>query len=236
MTVTQFGHRSLRATLLLLFALMSVFSVTQLGAATEGYEFSGAVTALPGTTGQVGNWTVGGKTVHVSATTVFRAGQPASIVVGTTVSVSGILNADGTVTASNIAAVVPEVQGYDFSGAVTVLPAATGLIGAWTVGGKTVNVTASTVFPTGQLAAIVVGSTVRVEGILNAGGSVTALQIALQGTPPAPKSEGYDLHGAVTALPGTTGQIGDWTVAGVTVIVSATTVFPAGQPDRKSVV
>jgi hypothetical protein len=124
----------------------------------------------------------------------------------------------------------PPPQGYDFNGSVTALPGTTGQIGKWTVGGKTVNVTASTVFPTGQLATIAVGSAVNVEGILNADGSITALRIALQGTPPTPPSTGYALHGAVTALPGTTGQIGNWTVAGVTVIVSAATVFPAGQP------
>jgi cytochrome c-type biogenesis protein CcmE len=216
--------------LLLLSALALVFPVSHLGAAPEGYEFSAAVTALPGTTGQVGDWTVGSTTVHVSATTVFQAGQLATIAVGSTVTVEGVLTADGTVTASEILAGSPAPQGYDFSGAVTVLPATSGQIGAWTVGGKTVNVTSSTVFPAGQLATIAVGNTVNVEGILNADGSVTALQIELQGTPSASPSEGYDLHGAVTALPGTTGQIGNWTVAGVTVIVSATTVFPAGQP------
>ena len=230
MTVTQYGHRSLGATLLLLFALTLVFPVSQLRAETDAYRFSGTVTALPGTTGQVGDWTVGGKTVHVSATTVFPAGQPASISTGSAVTVDGVLNADSSVTASAIRAGSPPPRGYDFNGAVTALPGTTGQIGTWTVGGKTVNVTASTVFPTGQLATIAVGSAVNVEGILNADGSITALRIALQGTPPSPPSAGYDLHGAVTALPGTTGQIGTWTVAGVTVIVSATTVFPSGQP------
>ena len=230
MTVTHYLPRSLAAASLLLFALTLVFPVSQLRAATEGYQFSGAVTALPGTTGQVGSWTVGGKTVHVSAATVFPAGQPASISTGTTVTVEGVLNADGSVTASAIRAGGPPPQGYDFNGSVTALPGTTGQIGTWTVGGKTVDVTTSTVFPTGQLATIAVGSAVNVEGILNSDGSVTALRIALQGTPPTPPSAGYDLHGAVTALPGTTGQIGKWTVAGVTVIVSASTVFPSGQP------
>ncbi|MGD0777744.1 MAG: DUF5666 domain-containing protein [Candidatus Solibacter sp.] len=216
--------------MLLLFALTLVFPVSPLNAAADPYQFSGTVTALPGTTGQVGDWTVGGKTVHVSATTVFPAGQPASISTGTTVTVDGVLNADGSVTASAIRAGGPPPQGYDFNGSVTALPGTTGQIGTWTVGGKTVNVTASTVFPTGQLATIAVGSAVNVEGILNSDGSVTALRIALQGTSPTPPSAGYDLHGAVTALPGTTGQIGKWTVAGVTVIVSAATVFPSGQP------
>ena len=223
MTRFQFGCRTLAAPLLLLFALASLPSARQLHAETEGYEFSGAVTALPGTAGQIGNWTVGGKTVAVSATTVIPAGQLTSIAVGTTVTVEGILNADASVTASSIRTGNPVPQGYDFSGAVTGLPGTAEQIGTWTVAGRTV-------FPAGQLATITVGSSVEVEGVLNADGSVTALRIALKGTPPATPSRGYDLHGAVTALPGTTGQIGNWTVAGVTVIVSASTVFPAGQP------
>jgi hypothetical protein len=214
--------------LLLLFT--AAFPFLQLATATEGYDLNGVVSALPGTAGQIGNWTVGGKTVAVSSTTTFPAGQPASITVGTTVSVEGVLATTGTVTASSIHTVVPEPQGYDFSGAITALPATTGLVGVWTVGGKTVNVTSSTTFPAGQLASIAVGGTVNIEGILNADGSITALKISLQGTPPAPPSAGYDVKGAVAALPGTTGQIGTWTVGTVSVIVSATTLFPAGQP------
>ncbi len=232
MTPTQNWRRSFGMNLLLLYALMPlVFSVSQLEAATKAYGFIGAVTALPGTTGQIGDWMVGGKTVHVSSTTVFPAGEPASITVGTLVDVDGTLNADGTVTASSIAAVPkPPVKSYDFSATVTALPGTSGQVGTWAVGGKTVDVTSSTVFPAGQLATIAVGSTVDVHGILNADGSITALRISLQGTPPGPPSKGYDLQGAVTALPGTTDQIGNWTVAGVTVIVSSTTLFPAGQP------
>ena len=98
-------------------------------------------------------------------------------------------------------------------------------IGNWTVGGKTVTVTASTAFTAGQLASIPVNSVLAVSGILNADGSVTALRISLENTPPPPSS-GYDLHGAITSLP-TGSLIGNWVVGTVTVQVTATTALPA---------
>ena len=194
---------------------------------STGYDLHGAVTALPGTTGQIGNWTVAGVTVIVSAATVFPAGQPASIIVGTQVDVNGTLNSGGTVTASKISAVTPPpATGYNFSGTVTALPGTTGQIGNWTVGGKTATVTASTLFPAGQVTSIVVNSVVEVSGVLNADGSVTALRISLENTPQPPPSSGYDLHGAITSLP-TGGLIGAWVVGTVTAHVTGTTVLPA---------
>ena len=229
MKAVHYRRMALGTGMLLLFGLTQVLPLARLRAA-DGYEFAGVVTALPGTAGQIGDWSVGGKTVHVSSTTTFPAGPVTSIAVGNTVRVNGVLNSDATVTAAAIDAAATALQGYDFSGAVAALPGTSGQIGTWTVGGKTVNVTSATVFPTGQLATIIAGSTVNIDGILNADGSVTALRISLQGTPSTPPSKGYDLHGAVTALPGTTGQIGKWTVGTVTVIVSSTTLFPPGEP------
>ena len=71
--------------------------------ANEGYEFHGVVQGLPTGTGQVGDWTVSGKVIHVSAATLFpeEAGDPV-ITVGGAVEVKGVLQTDGSIIASAI--------------------------------------------------------------------------------------------------------------------------------------
>lgn len=71
--------------------------------ANEGYEFHGVVQGLPTGTTPVGDWTVSGKIVHVSAATLFpkETGDPA-IAVGGAVEVKGVLQADGSIIASAI--------------------------------------------------------------------------------------------------------------------------------------
>lgn len=71
--------------------------------ANEGYEFHGVVQGLPAGTTPVGDWTVSGKIVHVSAATLFpkEAGDPA-IAVGGAVEVKGVLQTDGSILASAI--------------------------------------------------------------------------------------------------------------------------------------
>ena len=70
---------------------------------SEGFEFHGIVQGLPTGPSQIGDWTVAGKIIHVSAATLFpqETGDPA-IAVGSAVEVKGVLQADGSIVASAI--------------------------------------------------------------------------------------------------------------------------------------
>ena len=116
-----------------------------------------------------------------------------------------------------------------FTGTVQSMPGS-GLIGNWTIAGKTVQANASTEFDqeNGQIG---VGAVVSVEGTVQSDGSVLAQQIEVMmgvgGTPPPPggpppgDDEG-DFTGAIQSLP-PSGLLGTWVVAGRTVQVVSTT-------------
>jgi hypothetical protein len=90
-----------------------LFPVSRLGAegtetsggteTSEGYEFHGVIQGLPTGPGQIGDWTVSGKIIHVSAATLLakETGDPA-ITMGSAVDVKGVLQADGSIVASAI--------------------------------------------------------------------------------------------------------------------------------------
>src|SRR5215471_8128994 len=119
----------------------------------------------------------------------------------------------------------------EFTGTVTAAPPS-GTTGAWTIGGKTVNVDASTEIDQ-ENGALAVGATVKVEGTTLADGSVQASRIEVLtgagGSPPPGGGDdqgeddgGVDFTGAIEALP-PSGLIGTWTVAGKQVQVVSTT-------------
>lgn len=58
---------------------------------------------LPSGSGLIGDWTVSGKIVHVSAATLFpkESGDP-PIAVGSSVDIQGVVQTDGTIVASAI--------------------------------------------------------------------------------------------------------------------------------------
>lgn len=67
----------------------------------EFHEIRGAVQALPSTPGFVGDWTVAGTTVHVTAST--RIDQEDGVLAtGAVVEVNGILQADGSINATRV--------------------------------------------------------------------------------------------------------------------------------------
>jgi hypothetical protein len=183
--------------------------------------FVGTIDTLPAS-GLLGDWTVSGKIVHVTAATRLETedGTPAA---GATVEVRGTLLSDGSVSATRIevraAAPGNPANGVDFRGAVDTLPA--GLVGDWTVGGKTVHVTAVTRLETEDHGTFSVGAFVEVEGTARADGSVDAASIELKFSPGAAPE--VEIHGAVEALSADPAFVGDWKVAGVTVHVTATT-------------
>ncbi|MGH9937815.1 MAG: DUF5666 domain-containing protein, partial [Blastocatellia bacterium] len=192
------------------------------GPGGSNVSFSGNVEELPATAGRLGDWKVAGIVVHVNAATFIKQ-EDAPVAVGVRVEVEGSRRADGSVDAFKIE-VKSESGGsgsFEFKGAIESLPNSPGRIGQWSVGGRKVNVTASTrVKPDGVVVAI--GFSVQVKGALRADGSIDATDIDV-------KSNGggggsfVEFCGAVETLPGTAGQVGAWTVSGRRVNVAATT-------------
>lgn len=115
------------------------------GSAAE-LEIVGVIDALP-TTGQVGDWRVGGRLVRVTTATLLDA-EHGAFAVGATVEVHGSTDALGALLATRIelhagnGAPAPALR---FWGAVEAMPATTTMpIGLWRIGGRLVSVSAST--------------------------------------------------------------------------------------------
>ncbi len=187
------------------------------------FKFTGTVEMLPDTMGRIGDWTVSGVIVHVTAAT--RIDQDdAPVAVGVKVEVKGARRADGSVDAYKIS-VDSDTDGNNgvvvFRATVESLPDAAGRIGVWSVGGRKVNVTANTMLKPGA-DAFAVGFFVQVRGNKRPDGSIDALDIEV-------KNRGggggnfVEFCGTVEMLPGTPGQIGMWKVSGRMVNVTADT-------------
>ena len=188
----------------------------------EDFEFTGTVQKLPAT-GLVGDWMVGGTTVHVTTATKIDQ-EDGPIAVGTVVQVQGTKRADGSVDAQEI-----EVQDegqqnqVHFKGTITALPNTTGFIGDWTVGGKTIHVTSATRIDQEE-GPVVLGAFISVEGTQRPDGSIDASKIEILSNPAG--DDGHaELEGTVQSLPNTPGFIGDWMVSGRIVHVTTATVI-----------
>ena len=172
--------RSRITILSVLFVLVAVGIPATASGGDSLYEFFGSVETLP-SGGFVGDWTVAGKTVHVSSSTeIEQVLGPAKV--GATVRVRGTLRADGSVDAKNV-----EVKTGDdsagtparFTAVVSSMPA-TGYTGTWVVGGRTVHVSSATrVVETNGIPKV--GSTVEVHGTERADSSVDAEEIEVRG-------------------------------------------------------
>jgi hypothetical protein len=173
-------------------------------------EFFGQVEAM-----SAGAWTIGGRAVAVTAQTEVKA----AIQVGDAVKVHARVQADGSLVAREIepAQGVAGEPGMlvEFTGVVEAMAA-----DAWTVGGKSVAITAQTEIK----GAITVGDTVKVHARVGADGALTAREIELadEGAPDVPGVE-VEFRGAVEAM-------GDeaWAIGGMTFRVTAATEIEAG--------
>jgi uncharacterized protein (TIGR03437 family) len=182
--------------------------------------FSGNVEELPNTSGRLGDWKVAGFIVHVSATT-FIEQESGPVAIGSKVEVEGVRRADGSVDARKIEVVSGSCCGsFEFRGTIENLPSSPGRIGPWSVGGRKVNVTASTqIKPNGV--AVAIGFVVQVKGELRQDASVDAAEIEVRSN--GGGGSFVEFQGMVETLPGTAGQIGMWTVSGRKVNVAANT-------------
>lgn len=149
------------------------------------FRFTAVVESLPSGT-LLGEWRVGGRTVHVSGATEIRQDDGA-VGIGVIVEVRGALQADGSVSATRI-----EVESSDgddsggddsgvstdFEARIESLPSE-GLIGEWRVGGRTVIVSAATEIrdDDGEIA---VGVRVEVRGSRRADNRVNATRIRVR--------------------------------------------------------
>ncbi len=138
------------------------------------FELKGQVEARPA--GRSGLWRIAGQVVRADASTRFDESKGPAVV-GALVEVKGYLLPDGSRLATRIKVEEnsPQGAGIKFRGLIQRLPA-TGLIGQWQVGGRTVTVTADTVLR-GRPADYRTGVLVRVYAVQRADGTLVARQI-----------------------------------------------------------
>ena len=182
-------------------------SVTEHNEQTET-EFEGTVDAIDGAV-----LTVAGRKVAVTDATEIRkddaAATLADLTVGTPVEVEGTLNADGTVTASEIR--VEDRNDVDRVAFVGTLTQITG--NTLTVGGLTVNVGATTAIVKGDttltLADLMAGDRLLVRGAVQADKSINATRIRVLQREGGDEHEEMHVTGKVTAVGTDNFTIGD---------------------------
>lgn len=206
-------------------------------ATTTGYiKFIGTVSSIvpqstaSGASSLIGQWKVGERTLSVTAATKIDQ-EDGTAQVGAFVEVEATTLADGTLVAKSIE--VKRSGGTSsnyikFSGAIEALPAGGTLYGAWTVAGRTVNVSTTTRLRQ-EKGDPVVGAFVEVAGNVQTGNVVDAFVIEVgNSTESSSGASGYvDFYGEIKSLPALVGgkYLGEWTI-GTTdrrVIVAATT-------------
>jgi len=182
------------------------------------YEFTGSVESLPADPGWIGDWAVGGTTVHVSgATQIEQEHGPVSV--GICVKVEGWLLGDGSVDATKVKTKSAGDctgggdGGNSMYGTVETLPGAPGWVGDWVVSGVTVHVTALTNIDQ-EHGTVAVGAFVEVKGVQQANGSFDANKIEVKMAVGGVDGDTYTkLNGVVETMPAA-GMFGDWTVSG----------------------
>lgn len=181
--------------------------------------FGGKIETLPSTASRVGDWKVGGKTIHVTASTklIQEKGQAA---VGVFVEVDGLVQVDGSINASEIEVKPDGIAGIPvkFTGKVEKISSATGRLGEWVISGRKVNITAQTQVKANN-GDFMIGSLVEVEGVIQNDGSIIATKLELKPTP-TPPPMGVYFRGTIETLPTTANFIGDWKISGRTVKVT----------------
>lgn len=196
----------------------------------DANEIHGTIEQLPAS-GLIGDWLVSGRTVHVSASTLVKQ-EHGQAVVGASVEVKGSPQSDGSIAATTIEVNSSNSGGSTggeakFFGTVESLPQS-GLVGMWSVSGRTVRVTETTTVSREHGVAPGIGSYVKVEGAQQADGSIVAreLEVKTAGSPATSNSSaGYiELKARVDVLPAS-GLVGEWMVGGRTVLVSSATAI-----------
>jgi hypothetical protein len=184
--------------------------------------FKGTIESFPG--GFVGDWRVGGRTIHVTNSTRIEQ-EDGPVAIGAFVEVEGAQRADGSMDAVKIE-VKSNVAGGDgrdeLKGTIESLPNTTNFIGDWRVSGRTVHVTSATTVDR-EHGAVAVGAFVEVNGTLRADGSIDATRVEVKTSFDNGDGQNANLKGTVESLPGSSDLRGDWIVSGRTVHVISST-------------
>lgn len=188
-------------------------------------KFFGRVETLPGTAGQIGDWKVGGRTVHVTSSTKIKE-ESGPVAVGSFVSVEGVRQSDNSINATEIEVEKVFCQfcgdlGFTrFFGTISDLPNTPGFTGEWTVNTQKFLVTSQTVINQ-EHGPVAVGALVEVFAI-KVNEVLTAVKIEVK--QPGGDSQGFvRFVGVVHALPAVQNLIGDWTVGTRTIHVTDAT-------------
>ncbi|MCU0504025.1 MAG: DUF5666 domain-containing protein [Anaerolineae bacterium] len=160
-----------------LLALRLKVAINQPGGPRNPVAFMGEVEKLPDH-GLIGEWTISGKQVMVSASTAIVQEQ-GLVVVGAEVLVIG-WQIDNRLMAMQVIVLsspAPGGQFVRFRGPIEALPTS-GLIGLWTINGRTVDVTADTRLDGGSRATV--GAIAEVGGIRGTDEVVTATWVKME--------------------------------------------------------
>ncbi|HLF83846.1 MAG TPA: DUF5666 domain-containing protein, partial [Blastocatellia bacterium] len=192
------------------------------GSDDQGSTFKGTIESFPNTPGFIGDWGVGGRTIHVSSSTRIET-EFGPLATGAFVEVDGSVRADGSIDATKIET-KSNVAGGDgrdeLKGTIEALPG--GFVGDWRISGRTVHVGAATIINQ-EHGAAAVGASVEVAGMLRTDGSFDASRIEVKTTLPTSDDGSSTFKGTLESFPSTPGFIGDWRVGGRTIHVSSST-------------
>jgi hypothetical protein len=206
-----------------LFCTLLVFAAYDPWGAFAGqaeYEFRGVVEALPAS-GNVGDWTVSGVRVRVTASTSIDE-ERGTVAVGATVEVKGTRRGDGSVDATRIKVEDGPGDDGELRGTIERLPDS-GFVGDWLVSGRTVHVASGTsVDQEHGIAAV--GAFVEVHGTVRPDMSIDATRVEVNPSDGTPTGGHASFYGTVESMP-SSGVVGNWVVSGHAVRVSASTAI-----------
>jgi hypothetical protein len=216
---------------LTLVPLVLAFSIVNTAFASDENEteFTGAVESLPNTAGFIGDWRVGGRTVHVGGATRIEQ-EDGPVAIGASVKVEGTTRSDNSIDAMEIEVKTGsgsddgnDDRGPEFKGTIQSLPGTAGFIGDWKVGGRAIHVFSSTRI-NAEHGPVAVGAFVEIKGAVQADGSMDAAKIEVQSN--IDGDDGRDeLKGAIESLPPGPAFAGDWRVNGRAVHVTPATIL-----------
>ena len=233
---TKRDRRWARGLVPIIAALICLPILNQAGKCGDSdFVFDGTIQALPSTSGFIGEWTVSGRKVRVASFTQITRDGAVQITVEANVKVEGFLQTNGSVIAKKINVKQASVGSiHNFTGMVEELPAKTGRLGDWKVGGTTVRVSATTYIKQDK-GPVATGDKVKVEGDRRADGSVDAYKIEDNSNSNGDNGDGngdVEFKGAIESLPNTPGRIGEWSVGGRRVNLAAGVII---KPDNVAV-
>ncbi len=199
------------------------------GGSSSDRSFRGSVDARP-RGNNIGDWVIGGQSFVVTDTTAFDTSfsTPPAVgdCVGLTYSVVGTTRIVATIFQATCAQ-DPRVGVFEAHGRVDKVPS--GSDTTWTISGVAYAVNAST-SQTEDYGKIDVGACVQVHYTKDIYYSDARILVSIETESNyrcTPSAENHEFYGHITHLPGTTGELGSWTVGNLVLAVTADTTLDA---------